>query len=275
MLQVPLNTRRAMIGGLVSASVVMEPHLALLPASAAEQFGAVPGYAARVEGIGGGADVLSLKPAVPDVVYPPSLLGVWRVERVVVSVEGDEAQAKGAWFDLGGGSADRFRKPEVFQTRFLPSPKDVVTDGGTGTVLDRGFEMSSRVVGGLADGSLQWDATAPDTLSYERRAGSGGLGPTELSVVQRSIELPSEKGWGYDELLRLTRAAGGLFGGEKLLRAARVKRRYRRAYTEAGDRVIEALEIVKTFRVLDGVAGVEMPTSTAKSTLRFTRPPPA
>ena len=36
--------------------------------------------------------------------------------------------------------------------------------------------------------------------------------------------------------------------------------------------VVEGLEIVKTFRVLDGVAGVEMPTSTAKSKLRLTRP---
>ena len=36
--------------------------------------------------------------------------------------------------------------------------------------------------------------------------------------------------------------------------------------------VVEGLEIVKTYRVLDGVAGIEFPTSTTKSTLRLTRP---
>ena len=54
--------------------------------------------------------------------------------------------------------------------------------------------------------------------------------------------------------------------------ALRVQRRFRRATSEGGARVVEGLEIVKTYRVLDGVAGVEMPTSTTKSTLRLTRP---
>jgi hypothetical protein len=226
----------------------------------------------RIEGIGGGADVLSLKPSTADAIFPPSLLGVWRCERSIVAVEGDEGQARGAWFDLGGSDNNAFRKPEVYLTRFVSSPLGTTTDNGLGTVVDRAFEMQSRLTKpGVADGSLKWDVQAPDTLRYERRAG-GGLGPTELSVVQRSIELPSDKGWGFDELVRVSSAAGGLFGTESLVRAARVKRRYRRAYDDAGERVVEALEIVKTYRVLDGVAGVEMPTSTTKSMLRLTRP---
>ena len=52
----------------------------------------------------------------------------------------------------------------------------------------------------------------------------------------------------------------------------RVQRRWRRAEAATGERVVEGLEIVKTYRVLDGVAGVEFPTSTTKSTLRLTRP---
>ena len=32
-------------------------------------------------------------------------------------------------------------------------------------------------------------------------------------VVQRSIELPSERGWGGDELVRLVTAAGGMARG--------------------------------------------------------------
>ena len=87
----------------------------------ADSFGSVAGYAPRIEGLGGGADVLTQKPSVADVAYPPSLLGYWRVERQVVSVEGDAGQAQGAWLDLGGG-AD-FRATEVFYTRFVPSPK--------------------------------------------------------------------------------------------------------------------------------------------------------
>ena len=55
-------------------------------------------------------------------------------------------------------------------------------------------------------------------------------------------------------------------------KAARVQRRYRRSFDSSGNRVVEGLEIVKTFRVLDGVAGLEMPTSTTKSQLRLIRP---
>jgi hypothetical protein len=46
---------------------------------------------------------------------------------------------------------------------------------------------------------VSWDARKPGTLKY-----TGAGGETELSVVQRSIELPSEKGWGGNELISLT-----------------------------------------------------------------------
>ena len=92
-------------------------------------------------------------------------------------------------------------------------------------------------------------------------------------VVERSAELPSGRGWGGSELYSITTAAGGLFGDSKVQKAARVQRRYRRAFDAQGNRIVEGIEICKTYRVLDGVAGVEMPTSTTKSMLRFTRPP--
>ena len=47
--------------------------------------------------------------------------------------------------------------------------------------------------------SVSWDPRKPGTLKY-----TGAGGETELSVVQRSIELPSEKGWGGNELISLT-----------------------------------------------------------------------
>ena len=58
-----------------------------------------------------------------------------------------------------------------------------------------------------------------------------------------------------------------------ILRAARVQRRFRRGFDQDGKRILEGIEIVKTYRVLDGIAGVEMPTSTVKSRLVL-RPQP-
>ena len=103
----------------------------------------------------------------------------------------------------------------------------------------------------------------------------GGRGSAaELTVVQRSVEQPSEsnKGWGSNELLRVTTSAGSLFGDLSINYAARVRRRWRRGgVTPDGVRVVEGLEIVTTYRVLDGIAGTEYPTSTTKATIRLTR----
>ena len=50
--------------------------------------------AGRGQGIGQGADMLAKDgPAAGDVLYPPSLIGLWRCERTVTSVEGDTQQA--------------------------------------------------------------------------------------------------------------------------------------------------------------------------------------
>ena len=60
-------------------------------------------------------------------------------------------------------------------------------------VLDRGAELDARVHGA----AVRWDAQRPNTLSYERNVGGRG-GAAELTVMQRSVEEPSEanKGWG-------------------------------------------------------------------------------
>ena len=129
--------------------------------------------------------------------------------------------------------------------------------------------MDARVHGAR----VRWEAAAPDTLAYAREDGGRGSA-AELQVVQRAVEAPSDQGWGSNELVRITTSTGGLLGqpGFEILYAVRVQRRWRRAEAATGERVVEGLEIVKTYRVLDGVAGVEFPTSTTKSTLRLTRP---
>ena len=65
---------------------------------------------------------------------------------------------------------------------------------------------------------------------------------------------------------------GGAFAGSNIYRAARVRRRYRRGYDEvSGKRILDCIEIVTTHRVLDGVAQIELPTSTCKTRMRYTQ----
>ena len=216
--------------------------------------------------------MLSEQPIVDvDVLYPPSLNGTWVCERRVAAVEGDVGQAQGAW-KLLGGTGD-IQSGEKYYVRFvdLRRSSDAMTglDGRRyyGDVFDRGFEIESRT-GGAA---VRWDARTPNLLRYERKAGGPGSA-AELKVVERSVELPSEKGWGSNELIRVTTTSSAFGSSFDVTYATRVQRRWRRATTSEGDRVVEGLEIIKTYRVLDGVAGVEMPTSTLKSTIRLTRP---
>ena len=90
--------------------------------------------------------------------------------------------------------------------------------------------------------------------------------------MQRTVEPPSDKGWGLNELARITTAADAFGGKFEIDYSARVQRRFRRAALESGARVVEGLEVIKTYRVLGGITGVEFQTPTTKSTIRLTRP---
>ena len=251
------SSRRFMLSSIGTIALLSIPTTSAMALQAAaspiEGRGGRVVYQARVEGAGAGFDLFTLKPTVTDVIYLPSLVGVWQCQREVLQVDGDTEQAQEAWVALGGLPGD-FKKPTAtYLTRYI--------NGTDGLVLDRGFEVQSRQ---RKDGGVvSWEVTQPDSLAF---------GSTELCVVQRSVEPPSDEGWGCDELVRITTAAGGIFGDTKVVKVARVKRRYRRAYADSGDRIIEGLEIVKTYRVLDGIAG-ELPTSTTKSRIQMTRPP--
>lgn len=197
--------------------------------------------------VGGGFDLISGSSlSSKDVVYPQSTEGVWNCERVVTQSEGDSYMAETAWRSLGGGRL-LVGKPETFQARFIKSSKI----GDNGVVLDRGFEVASKT----GSNNVNWDVEKPDILQFDK---------IRLTAVQRSVEIPSDKGWGSNELYRIEEGP--------YTRAAQVKRRYRRAFDENDNRVVEGVEIVKTFRVLDNVAGIEMPTSTTKAKIRMTRP---
>lgn len=197
--------------------------------------------------VGGGFDTLSEQKVPGDVIYPNSMEGTWLCERVIVKVEGDTFQAEAAFQSLGGKRKLEPGSIEQFQTRYIRSP---LVDS-TGVVADRGFEMISRTGGE----DVQWEVAEPNALTHDQ---------TRLRVVKRAVEVPNDQGFGFDELIRVDESL--------ITRAVQVKRRYRRAFDEDGSRVIEGLEIMKTFRVLDGVAGTELPTSTTKSTIRMIRP---
>lgn len=198
--------------------------------------------------VGGGFDLLG-KPilAMKDVVYPISMEGMWSCSRVITQVEGDQFQAESAWRAFGGDSL-RVNQLENYNTKFIPSQ---LLGEMVGVVTDRGYELASRA----QNSKVGWSVDNPDDLQFNNY---------HLTVVKRTVETPSDQGFGFNELYRID---DGL-----VTRAVQIKRRYRRAFDGDGNRVVEGLEIMKTFRVLDGVAGTEMPTSTTKSQLRLTRP---
>lgn len=237
--------RRSFVSGAFSG-------LVLLPKIASAQVPPPP----RSIDVGGGFDLLGdARLSQKDVIYPSSMEGPWRCERVVISSEGDSFQAESAWKALTGTASLQANKPEEFLTRFIRSP--LLSESGV--VNDRGLELESRAKSrGVAN--MIWNVQNPDFLEYE----SYNKNKIKLVVVQRSVELPSEKGFGFNELIRIQ-------DGPLTTRAVQVKRRYRRAFDGEGNRVVEGLEIVKTFRVLDGVAGTEFPTSTTKSQIRLVR----
>merc|ERR1719162_1656039 len=179
-----------------------------------------------------------------------------------------------------------------------------------GVILDRGYELEERTRNtsrsehrnrnndsdeedDINDAGktivVTWDPrTAPNILQYEKRQQhDGGEGrknnnngiATELTVVQRQVEPQNNKGSlvGSNELIRITTTTKattknnllGLSG--EVVYAARIQRRFRRMTTEEGDRVVEGIEIQKTYRVLDGIVDITTPTSATKSKLRLTR----
>jgi hypothetical protein len=201
--------------------------------------------------VGGGFDLLSnSRVTEKDTIYPPSMVGIWDCERTVLAVEGDTYQAETAFRCLGGTTTPtglKVGKVESYQVKYVTSP----SIGTSFVVADRGFEMTCRNM----NPDVDWMVDTPNILRH---------GNAKLIVVRRSVEVPNDNGFGFDELSRVD---DGI-----VTRCVQVKRRYRRGFDDRGNRVVDGLEIVKTFRVLDGIAGIEYPTSTTKSRIRLTRP---
>ena len=237
----------------------------------------VGGASQRIEGIGGGFDILTPDPSSLssyDLYYPTSMTNTqWKVQRVVTSVEGDVGQAEAAWSLLGGSTQRAFTSQltEVYYASCIAAPdrNDAMYEYNgemvRASVLDRSSCLANRL--GVETDKVPWEKDSPQqTISYLRNNTNNPKDVVQLSVVQRKIEPPTEKGFGSDELIKISQQSLG-----NIDRVARVKTRYRRGFDEStGKRIIDGIEIVTTYRVLDGVAGVEMPTSTCKSRIRLT-----
>ena len=215
--------------------------------------------------------VLSAVPGEDDLIHPASLVGEWQCQRLITSIEGNSDEALRAWQALNGGGSSSStrdilagRRADAFLWRFLPPPpstrSEYLFEGESvrGVIIDRRFEIASRE----PDAIVKWDPRSPGALSYTRPGSRSGAEVVELVVVQRKIEMPSEKGWGGSELVQIV-ASG------RPLPTTRVQRRFRRAFDADGNRVVEGLEIVKTYRSPDAN---DRPTSITKAQLRMTRP---
>jgi hypothetical protein len=194
--------------------------------------------------VGRGFDLLLQRKVPGDVTYPLSMEGPWKCQRIVTKVEGDLFQAETAFQSLGGKEKLTPDLTEQFQTRYIESP----LVGSSGVVADRGFEMTTR----SSSSNVQWDVAEPNLLTHDN---------IKLRIVKRSVEDRSDQGFGFEELIRVDETL--------ITRAVQLKRRYRPTLDENGSEILEGLEIMKTFRVLDGVTGTELPTSTTKTTIRM------
>lgn len=246
---------------------------------------------ARAGDIGRGLDLLSRDElSYAEAYYPSSMIDTsWTVRRVVTSVEGDVAQAAIAWRLLGGPNERTFdaKIAEAYEANFISTPEsmgdayyyyhDAYPDGKSSepsrhraAILDRGRELSSRM--GLTSDAVKWDVVG-NSINYVRNENDGI--PAYLDIVKRANEMPSDAGFGHDEVYRILSSAGGwgsIFANTSVYRAVRVRRRYRRGYDEnSGRRILDCIEVVTTHRVLDGIAGMEYPTSTCKSRMKYTQ----
>ncbi|CAB9508920.1 expressed unknown protein [Seminavis robusta] len=247
--------RRSFLGTITSGGLI----LFLLPPSIAN---AAP---PRSVDVGGGVDVaIDTRNTVlsdpSNLVFPASMKGRYACQRTVVAVDGDVYQAQSAWKSLGGGKGNFFggnTVPESYETQLIPM-MIANNNGGDNpkfTVVDRGYELASRTA--ISRDAVQWKVGQPNRITTAASNNN-----VELAVIQRSVIPPNpEQGIlaGGQELIRITEGP--------FVRAVLIKQRFR----QAGDGVVEGLEIMKTYRVLDGIAGTEFPTSTTKSTLRWTR----
>mgnify|MGYP006160425577 CR=1 FL=1 len=220
-----------------------------------------------------------------DVLYPLSMEGVWQCDRVIKSIDGDTFQAKEAYRALGGTDSSFVTNTiESYHTKYIPSPQQPGSEEDKTTIVeyvvnDRGYELASRLHT-IADtvaatSTVNWTVEEPNTVEYTKTNNRNSKNTIQLRVTDRTVEQPSEQGFGFNELMSIqdSSGSGNALASTGTLRAVQIKRRYRRSFeATTGARIVEGLEIMKTYRVLDGIAGIEYPTSTVKSQITLSRP---
>ena len=232
---------RSLLVGVVGVSSVFLPPPLLVSA--------YPTDPPRVPGVGLGFDLLQPSSASQVPLWPESMKGSWTVTRTVVGVDGDKGQAGSAWSCIGGGSTLSLGSIERYKAEFIEPPEGVSSkvtytvegEQVRGVISDLAFEIASRSNSKAAYRPVEdWRRVyfTKDSKDYV------------LEVVLSDVMLPNPQGWGSNELIKITAPTPSsiLGSGGAITRCARVQRKFRRGYNESGARVVEGIEVIKTYR---------------------------
>lgn len=189
--------------------------------------------------------------------FPLSWTGTWRVEREILSVDGDPSVAERAWRSTGGEGKFEVGAVENYSV-------DFVTHGGVDAEAfpDWRSEISSRCR--LSPLSVVWEPARPDILEYFRADGGAAV---RLAVESRVL-LRTFSSYGALDVIDVSERRGG----SRRLRTLQLSRTYK-PVNDAGE--IIGREVLETCDAPSVPGEVASPTSTTKSklTLRsFIRP---
>jgi len=187
--------------------------------------------------VGGGSDLRLMGKKITPLILPIDMEGSWKVTRTVMDIQGDKYQAESVYKALGGSASFKVGSTETYRMRAKKG-----SDGGP-LIWDWPTELESRLQKPVVYDLL----SQPNVISYDS---------TKISIVQRTFP---NKGIGSNDLVYIQQPP--------FERAALIKTRYRS--TDSG--YYQGIEQVQTFRVLDGVAGTELPTSISKYALELVR----
>ena len=203
----------------------------------------------------------------PDIAYPASFRGRWKVTRQVVDVQTPLGEPAAPAAALAQARSSLAQPPSVFEQRFVQDPGGVIADRSFNT------ERRTAAISGvpLSDLEARWDPSNPNVLTLARISTSSLV---ETKVTKRSFESPFDGAFGTSEYARIADAgSAGVLSAVPTILASRVQAKYK--WDPSPDvRRIDALEITQTFDpTATGFADLSgaTPVLTTKARLAFER----
>ena len=202
----------------------------------------------------------------PDIAYPASFRGRWKVTRQVVDVQTPLGESAAPAAALAQARSS-LGTSSVFEQRFVQDPGGVIADRSFNT------EHRTAAVSGvqLTDLEARWDPSNPNVLTLARISTSSLV---ETKVTKRSFESPFDGAFGTSEYARIADAgSAGVLSAVPTILASRVQAKYK--WEPMPDvRRLDALEITQTFDPTQtGFADLSgaTPVLTTKARLAFER----